>query len=126
MAAEGGLLTLGALGVYGYGIRRYGKTPRARGVAFVALSTAQLLHAFSTRSESVSLFDHERTEPNPYLPLAVGGGIGLTVLTQLLPLTRRWLGSSAMPLLDWAIAGVGAISPLLANEMIKKTTRQRR
>jgi Ca2+-transporting ATPase len=124
IATEGGLLTLGALGVYAYGIRRYGMTTQARGVAFVALSAAQLLHAFSTRSESVSLFDREHTAPNPYLPLAVGGGIGLTVLTQLLPVTRRWLGSGAMPLLDWTVAGVGALGPLLANEMIKKATRR--
>jgi hypothetical protein len=90
----------------------------------VALSTAQLLHAFSTRSEGISLFDRERAAPNRYLPMAVGGGIGLTVLTQLLPVTRRWLGSGAMPLLDWTVAGVGAVMPLLANEMIKKVTRR--
>ena len=120
IVVEGGLLTLGALGVYGYGIHRYGTSTQARGVAFVALSTAQLLHAFSTRSEGTSLFDRERAEPNPYLPMSVIGGIGLTVLTQLIPASRRWLGSAAMPLLDWTVAAAGAVLPLLANEMIKR------
>jgi P-type Ca2+ transporter type 2C len=124
IGVEGGLLTLGALGVYGYGIQRYGASTQARGVAFVALSAAQLLQAFSTRSESVSLFDRERAEPNPYLPAAVGGGIALTVLTQFIPATRRWLGSGAMPLLDWTVAATGAIGPLLASEMIKKARLQ--
>ncbi|HWO09396.1 MAG TPA: cation-transporting P-type ATPase, partial [Polyangiaceae bacterium] len=92
---EGGLLTLGALGVYGYAISRYGMSPQARGLAFVALSSAQLLHAFSTRSERNTLFDREPAEPNPYLPASVLGGIGLTVLMQFIPATRRWLGSGA-------------------------------
>ena len=119
IAIEGGFLTAGALAVYTYGISRYGLSTRARSVSFVALSAAQLLHAFSTRSEKVHIFGSEKASPNPYLPLSVVGGIGLTVLMQMLPTTRRWLGSGAMPIFDWAVATVGAIGPLVANEMVK-------
>jgi Ca2+-transporting ATPase len=119
VAVEGGLLTLGALAVYGYGISRYGQSTEARSVSFVALSAAQLLHAFSTRSEKHHIFDAQPSAPNPYLPASVVGGIGLTVLMQMLPTTRRWLGSGAMPLVDWGIATAGAIAPLLANELVK-------
>jgi Ca2+-transporting ATPase len=119
MAGEGAFLTLGALGVYTYGISRYGMSTQARSVSFVALSAAQLLHAFSTRSERTNIFGSERAAHNPYLPMSVVGGIGLTVLMQLVPVTRRWLGSGAMPILDWAVAGLGAVGPLLANEMVK-------
>jgi P-type Ca2+ transporter type 2C len=120
MAMEGSLLTLGALAVYGYGIRRYGLSPRARSLSFVALSSAQLLHAFSTRSERHNIFDANVSAPNPYLPLSVGGGIALTILMQLLPPTRQWLGAKrAISSLDWAVAATGAIGPLLANELVK-------
>ncbi len=119
IAVEGGFLTAGALAVYTYGIQRYGLSTRARSVSFVALSAAQLLHAFSTRSEKNHIFDKQRAAPNPYLPLSVGGGIALTILMQMVPATRRWLGSGSMPIFDWAIATVGAIGPLLANEMVK-------
>jgi Ca2+-transporting ATPase len=116
---EGAFLTAGALAVYTYGIRRYGLSTRARSVSFVALSAAQLLHAFSTRSEKINIFGSEKASPNPYLPMSVVGGIALTVLMQMVPTTRRWLGSGAMPIFDWAVATVGAIGPLLANEMVK-------
>jgi Ca2+-transporting ATPase len=119
IAVEGGLLTAGALAVYTYGISRYGSSTRARSVSFVALSSAQLLHAFSTRSERNHLFGKQKAAPNPYLPASVLGGIALTVLMQMVPATRRWLGSGAMPAFDWAVATLGAIGPLLANEMVK-------
>jgi P-type Ca2+ transporter type 2C len=119
IAIEGSLLTLGALGVYTYGISRYGLSTQARSVSFVTLSAAQLLHAFSTRSEKNHIFSPEPAASNPYLPAAVVGGIGLTVLMQMLPATRRWLGSGAMPVFDWAVATAGAIVPLIANELVK-------
>lgn len=120
IAVEGLFLTLGALGAYVYGIRRYGSPAAGRGVSFVALATAQLLHAFSTRSEKAHLFGAEPVAHNPYLPLSVGGGIALTVGMQLFPATRRWLGSTrALPLLDWAVAALGAFGPLLVNELVK-------
>jgi Ca2+-transporting ATPase len=120
MAVEGGFLTVGALAVYGYGVGRYGFSPQARSLAFVALSAAQLLHAFSTRSERENLFRGSVAAPNPYLPLSVGGGIGLTILMQILPATRAWLGSKRpLSVLDWAVAAAGALGPLCASEITK-------
>jgi len=119
LAVEGALLTAGAMSVYGYGIAKYGVSAQAQSVSFVSLATAQLLHAFSVRSEKNHLFDGQRTPPNPYIPAAVGGGIALTLIMQMIPGARRWFGSSPMPLVDWAVAGLGAIGPLLANELVK-------
>jgi Ca2+-transporting ATPase len=116
---EGALLTAGAMSVYAYGIRRYGLSPAAQTVSFVSLATAQLLHAFSTRSEKHHIFDSNRSAKNPFIPLSVGGGIALTVLMQTIPAARRWFGSMPMPAIDWAVAVVGAVGPLLANEMVK-------
>jgi Ca2+-transporting ATPase len=119
IAIEGALLTAGAMSVYAYGIRRYGLSPQAQTVSFVSLATAQLLHAFSTRSEKHNIFDANPSAKNPYIPLSVGGGIALTVLMQVVPAARRVFGSAPMPPVDWAIAAVGAVAPLLANEMVK-------
>jgi P-type Ca2+ transporter type 2C len=116
---EGSLLTAGAMGVYGYGVSRYGLSPAAQSVSFLALSTAQLLHAYSTRSEKNHLFDGEPPPKNPYINMAVGGGIGLTLLMQIIPGARRWFGSTVMPPIDWAVAALGAVAPLVANEMVK-------
>jgi P-type Ca2+ transporter type 2C len=119
LGIEGAVLTAGAMGVYTYGIRRYGLSPQAQTVSFVSLATAQLLHAFSVRSEKASIYGRTRVAPNPYIPLSVGGGIALTLLMQLIPGARRVFGSVALAPLDWVVAGVGALSPLLANEMVK-------
>jgi len=53
------------------------------------MATAQLLHAFSVRSEKATFFDRTPVPPNPYIPMSVGGGIGLTLLMQLVPGARR-------------------------------------
>jgi Ca2+-transporting ATPase len=119
MAMEGGVLTLGALAAYSYAIRRYGLSPRAKSIAFLTLTSAQLLHAFSTRSERHHIFDSHQSAPNPYLPLSVGGGIALTLLIQLVPATRKLFGSRPLPAMDWLITSLGAALPLIANEMTK-------
>jgi Ca2+-transporting ATPase len=119
LGIEGAFLTAGAMGVYTYGIRRYGLSPQAQSVSFVSLATAQLLHAFSVRSEKINIFERTALPANPYIPLSVGGGILLTLLMQLVPGARRWFGSAALAPVDWAVAAVGAVGPLLANEMVK-------
>jgi Ca2+-transporting ATPase len=119
MAIEGGVLTLGALAAYGYGIKRYGLSPHARGLTFITLTATQLLHAFSTRSERHHIFDSHESPPNPYVPLSVGGGIALTLLIQLVPATRRLFGSRPLPAFDWLIAAIAAAAPLVANEITK-------
>jgi Ca2+-transporting ATPase len=119
IGVEGGLLTAGAMSVYAYGIGRHGLSPQAQTVSFVTLATAQLLHAFSTRSTKHTIFEANPAAHNRYIPMAVGGGIALTILMQVIPAARRVFGSSLMPPIDWAIAAAGAVGPLLANEMVK-------
>ena len=80
---------------------------------------AQLSHAFSVRSEKATIFDRTPVPPNPYIPMSVGGGIALTLLMQLIPGARRVFGSAALAPVDWAVAALGAVGPLLANEMVK-------
>src|SRR5262249_25796699 len=56
MGFESAVLSAGALGAYGYGLLRHGPGPRAGTMAFLSLTNAQLLHTFSCRSESRSVF----------------------------------------------------------------------
>ena len=71
MAFESGAITAGALGAYGYGLMRYGGAA-ASTMAFHSLTSGQLLHAISCRSETHSIFSSEKLPPNPYLTMALG------------------------------------------------------
>ncbi len=75
----------GALGAYGYGLARYGAGAQANTLAFASLTSAQLLHALSSRSQTHSLFSGPSLPRNPLLLLAVGGSLGLQVLGFAVP-----------------------------------------
>jgi Ca2+-transporting ATPase len=128
IASEAAVLSAGALGAYGYGILRYGMGAKAGTLAFTSLTLGQLLHALSCRSETHSLFDPLRTphkpplQPNPYLSLAIGGSVGLQVLTLAIPGLRRLLGLTTVGLIDGVVIGGAAVAPLIVNEMSKGKT----
>lgn len=108
MVVESGVITGGALGAFGYGILRYGLGARASTLAFQGLTTGQLLHAYSCRSESTSLFHSGQRPANPYLNRAVGGSLLLQELTMLIPGLRSLLGLTPLGLLDGLVVGVPA------------------
>ncbi len=122
MATESAVISTGALAVYGYGLGRYGRGPQAASLAFQALVFGQLLHAFSCRSESHSVFGARRPPANSSLNWAVGASLGLQVLTLVVPGLRGFLGVTAPGLLDIAVLGAGALLPFTANEMRKAVT----
>jgi Ca2+-transporting ATPase len=116
---ESGLITAGALGVYGYGRLRYGPGLNAGTNAFMSLTFAQLLHAYRCRSESTSIFNRESRPANRYLDSAVGLSSVLQIMTVALPPLRRLLGLSPIGVFDMIMILAGAGLPLLANEKIK-------
>jgi Ca2+-transporting ATPase len=116
---EAGILSSGALGAYGYGIVRYGMGPRANTLAFLSLTTAQILHALSCRSEKPTLFGEHRTPPNRYVDLAVGGTLALQAAALMVPPLRRLLGITPLSLADYLVVGGAALAPLLINERVK-------
>ncbi len=122
---EGGLLTASTLAAYGVGLSRYGIGPRASTIAFATITTAQLLHALSCRSERHSIFEREACPPNPYMPLAVGGGLGLQAMATFLPGLRSILGTTPLGPFDWAIVASAAIAPLIINEIKKVIVHSR-
>jgi Ca2+-transporting ATPase len=124
MGIESGVISLSSLAVYGYGLLRYGGRMRAGSMAFHGLTTAQLLHSLSCRSEEIGLFDKERLQPNPYLTVALGGSLLLQGLSMFIPGLRSLLGIAPLSPLDGVVVGAGAVLPLMVNEMTKKSGRE--
>lgn len=115
---ESTVISAGALGAYGYGVARYGIGPQAGTLAFMSLTTAQLLHAISARSDHLSVFSKERLPANRALTAAVGGSLALQGAT-LLPGLRGLLGLGPLGVADAAVIAVGAALPFVINEATK-------
>jgi P-type Ca2+ transporter type 2C len=120
---EGAALTISALGAYGWGLARYGAGPTASNLAFTTLTAAQLLYAISCRSEQHWFLDPEPAAPNPYMALAISGGLGLQGAATLLPGLRRLLGSAPLAPADWLLSALLAVAPFLTGELIKASAR---
>jgi Ca2+-transporting ATPase len=120
MAFESGAITAGALGAYGYGMMRYGLGAQTSTLAFHSLTTGQLLHAISCRSETHSIFSGEKLPPNRYLTLALGGSLFFQMLTAVVPGLRSILGLSPVNLIDGLVISGTALLPMMVNEATKK------
>lgn len=117
-------LAAGALGVYGYGIARYGVGARAGTIAFTSLTTGQLLHAIHCRSEERSLFDREVNRrpslpSNKYLNIVLSGAFTLQALSMVVPRLRDLFGLTPISVLDGAVVAASALFSFLVNETTK-------
>jgi Ca2+-transporting ATPase len=113
----------GTLSSYLYGLARYGVGKQANTQAFMTLTLAQLLQAYSSRSRSSSIFKPKGAPANPLLKAAIGGSLGLQ-LAIALPGIRRIFGVTPLGPVDIAFIAAGSIIPLLVNEKLKKTDQQ--
>jgi Ca2+-transporting ATPase len=116
---ESATMSVSALSAYAYGIARYGMGPKAGTMVFQSLTMGQLLHAFSCRSETHSIFSKGSLPPNKYLYLALGGSFFLQLLTMMVPGLRGLLGITPIAILDGLVIGGSALAPLLMNEATK-------
>lgn len=121
---EAGTLSAGTLAAYGYGVARYGVGPQAGTLAFMGLTSAQLAHAVSCRSERHSVFGAEQLPPNRYLTTAIGASLALQTATAFVPGLRRFLGLAPITLLDGAVIGAAALLPFVVNEASKPRVRR--
>ncbi|MDD3581734.1 MAG: cation-transporting P-type ATPase, partial [Desulfobacca sp.] len=100
MSFESATLTAGALGAYSYGLARYGRGLGASTMAFHSLTTGQLLHAISCRSEEHSILGPETLPPNHYLNAALAISLFFQFLTIGLPALRTVLGLTPVKITD--------------------------
>ena len=116
---EAATMTTASLAAYGYGVMKYGMGPVASTMAFQTLTTSQILHALSCRSEKRTIFDSEKSAPNKYLTAAVIGSLGLQLATQLIPGLRTLLGITPVAVSDALVIGATSVLPLLVTEATK-------
>jgi Ca2+-transporting ATPase len=116
---ETAALTAGTMAAYGYGVARYGLGPQANTLAFMTLTTAQLLHAFGCRSEHHGLFTRGGLPRNRWLELAAGGSLAVQALTVLVPGLRGLLGCTPVGPADAAVIAAGSLGSFLVNEAAK-------
>jgi Ca2+-transporting ATPase len=119
LAVESGVMTASALTAYGWGLARYGYGPQSSAMAFLSLTAAQLLHTISSRSQRHTIFDRKPLPHNEFVPMAIGAGFAVELLSLLVPWFRKLLGSAPLRGADLLVVGGTAAASLLTNEAIK-------
>lgn len=118
VATDAGTMTLASLASFGYGLARYGAGPQARTLAFMTLTSSQLLYALAMRSARP--LRRGGLKPNPTLRRAVGWSMAAQAGTVLLPFARRVLRTTPIGPIDALVVAGTAVLPLLARELLKE------
>lgn len=111
---ESTVLSISALGAYGYAIAHYGIGPHASTIGFMSLTCAQLFHALSCRS-TTRRWGQRALPPNPYLTVALAGSLALQLLSAIAPGLRTLLHITPISLMDAVLISTSALAPLLIN-----------
>jgi Ca2+-transporting ATPase len=114
-----GVMSLATLGAYLTGVLRYGVGPQASSMAFLSMAGAQLMHAFTARSQTAGLFGGEALPPNRLLGGGVLAGFGLLALSQLAPGVGAVLGTARIGIVDSLCCLGAAAASFLVNEGLK-------
>ena len=118
VATDAGTMALASLASFGYGLTRYGPGPHARTLAFMTLTSSQLLYALAMRSSRP--LRAGGLQPNPMLHRAVGWSLLAQAGTVLLPFARRVLGTTPLGALDAVVVLATAVLPLVTRELLKE------
>ena len=119
MVFESGIIGVGTMGAYLYGLRHHGSPAAASTLAFNTLVFNELAHAVSSRSEHRMFFGGYRQSSNPHLTRAILAMGGLQAAVSLIPAARRLLGTTPLGPLDLLVIGAGVLLPLVVNESTK-------
>jgi len=84
-------------------------------MAFLALTSAQLLHGLSVRSENRG----SALAPNPAMRNGLLAGFGLLLASQFLPGLTSLLGATRIGAVDALVCAGAAVASFLANEASK-------
>ncbi|MBE9070514.1 cation-translocating P-type ATPase [Leptolyngbya cf. ectocarpi LEGE 11479] len=110
------VLSLSALGGYGYGLWQHGPGPQSGTILFMGLTIGQILHTLSCRSEKYGVWNTQQLSVNPYVVVA----ISFTLILQLLPMVflalTNLLSLAPLTLIDWLIVALSSLLPLLVND----------
>lgn len=124
---QGILLAAVTLFAFVLGMRRYGSEgeglKHAITLSFMTLALAQVVHVFSSRSQTRSAFDKGLFK-NGWLWTAVGSCVLLQVAAVSLPFLRRVLHTVPLSGTDWGIVAGCALLPFFVIEIVKWTERR--
>jgi len=120
IALESGTISLCALAAYSYSLLRYGQGRKASTTLFMSLTIGQVLHTWSCRSETHSIFDREQLPRNPYVEGAILGSLGLQIFPLVFPPLRNLLQLAILDPVDWGVVMSTAMLALVINESTKK------
>jgi Ca2+-transporting ATPase len=118
VALDAGVMTLASLGSFGYGLARYGSVPRARTIAFMTLTSSQLLYAMSLRSTRPLRSGGLR--PNRLLDASVAALLAAQAGTVLVPAARTVLKTAPIGVADVVVIAGMSMLPLLVRECAKE------
>ena len=120
MSIESGIIAIGTMAAYIYGLKRYGPGAAASTLAFNTLTLNELAHAYSARSEHRHVFNAQSQLPsNPHLNKAILGMAGLQAVVSVMPGFRQILGTAPLGLIDLFVIAGGVLGPLAVNEAMK-------
>jgi Ca2+-transporting ATPase len=119
MIFESGIIGVGTMGAYLYGMKRYGIGPAAATLAFNTLVYNELAHSISSRSPHRHVFGGEKLAPNRHLTKAVLGMSALQILVSVVPGARGLLGTTPLNIGDLLAIAAGVLGPLIVNESTK-------
>jgi len=125
MVVESGVIGVGTMAAFWYGLRRYGTGTAGATMAFNTLVLNELAHAVSSRSPYRHVFGGEKLEPNKHLVMANAGMIALQALVSLVPGARRLLDTTPLAIADLAVIGGCVLGPLVFNEFSKPVAPKR-
>lgn len=106
-----------------YGLMRYGPGMRASTISFLTLSSAQLLHTVTCKSEEHSLFNRSKLPPNNFLKMSLLFSFGLQTLAIFFPPLRSLLRISPLGITDVLVIGSSSLLSLSLNESKKLLTK---
>ena len=95
----------------------------AETMAFVTLSLAELIRAFTVRSERLSIFQLGFFS-NPYLLGAVGLSVTLLLLVVFVPFLQPIFNTHSLSLKEWEVVLGLAVMPAIAEELTKLWLRR--
>jgi len=126
LGIEGTMIAGGSLAALAWGTARHGAGPQTRTMAFGSLVVAQLLHAFTARSERQGLLIGGTDELPANRPLTglLMASAALQALALLVPGVRNILGIVALGPLDLAVTAAAGALPYLTNEAMKAGRRK--
>ncbi len=119
LGLESAAISAGAMASFGYGLWRYGPGATANTHAFMSLTIAQLLHAYSCRSEKTTIFESGIRPGNRYLNIALGASLAAQAGVMTIPALRKLFNLAPIGPLDLAVIGASSVLPLLFNELTK-------